>query len=78
MTSIEDLEADAGPFFVYDFPMPNNLMNDHPKLGFWPDGYYVSVNQFGSPPDYKSEGAGGFAFDRRCMLRGIPPPRLLI
>ena len=60
----------TGPFFVYDFPMPNNLMNDYPKLGIWPNGYYVSINQFGPPPEYTFEGAGVFALDRRRMLRG--------
>jgi hypothetical protein len=60
----------TGPFFVYDFPMPNELMNDYPKMGIWPNGYYVSINQFGPPPDYQFEGAGVFAFDRIRMLRG--------
>lgn len=62
----------TGPFFLYDFPMPNNNMNDYPKLGVWPDGYYVSVNQFEPPPEYTSNGAGVFAFDRIRMLRGDP------
>jgi len=62
----------TGPFFLYDFPMPNNFMNDYPKLGVWPDGYYVSVNQFGPPPEYTMSGAGVFAFDRIGMLRGDP------
>ncbi len=52
--------------------MPNDNMNDCPKLGVWPDGYYVSVNQFGPPPNYTSNGAGVFAFGRIRMLRGDP------
>jgi len=57
----------TGPWFLYDFVMPNNLMNDYPKFGVWPDAYTMTDNQFG-----ESSGAGVFAFDRVKMLAGDP------
>lgn len=42
-------------------------MPDYPHFGVWPDGYYVSVNQFSS----SFEGAGVAAFERDEMLNGL-------
>ena len=58
----------TGRFYVYDFPMPNNNLNDYPKLGVWPDGYYVSVNQFDTNSNFVSPGV--FAFERTKLLAG--------
>ncbi len=52
---------------------------DYPKLGVWPDGYYMTINQFnGSDPDTGQpnafgtnyQGVGAVAFDRSQMLSG--------
>jgi hypothetical protein len=57
----------TGSYYVYEFVMPNNKLNDYSKLGVWTDGYYMSTDEFiGS--DYV--GSGAFAFDREKMLRG--------
>ena len=57
----------TGAWYLYDFVMPNNKMNDYPHFGMWPDGYYMTDNQF----DGNSwGGAGVFAFDRAKMLAG--------
>jgi hypothetical protein len=45
-------------------------MNDYPKFGVWPDGYYMSVNQFANGSTFA--GAGVAAFDRVKMLAGAP------
>lgn len=58
----------TGSYFAYDFVMPNNKFFDYPHYGVWPDGYYLTVNQFGA----QFEGAGVFAFDRVKMLAGDP------
>jgi len=58
----------TGPWFLYDFVMPNDKMNDYPKFGVWPDGYYMSDNQFN--PNDSWGGVGVFAFDRAKMLAG--------
>jgi 6-phosphogluconolactonase (cycloisomerase 2 family) len=56
----------TGSFYVYDFPMPNTKFNDYPKLGVWPDAYYMTDNQFSGG----FRGVGVFAFDRVKMLAG--------
>ncbi|MCP4347535.1 MAG: hypothetical protein GY795_18685, partial [Desulfobacterales bacterium] len=30
----------------YEFKISDTKFNDYPKFGVWPDGYYMSVNQF--------------------------------
>lgn len=57
----------TGSYFIYEFVMPNVKLNDFPKFGVWPDGYYMSTDEFlGS--DFV--GSGAFAFDRAKMLAG--------
>jgi Carboxypeptidase regulatory-like domain len=61
----------TGAYYLYDFEMPNDWVNDYPKFGVWPDAYYMTDNQF----DLFTEdphGAGVFAFDRAKMLAGDP------
>jgi hypothetical protein len=61
----------TGAYFVYDFTMPNSKFNDYPKFGVWPDGYYMTDNQFSSLSG-PFQGGGVFAFDRAKMLVGDP------
>ena len=62
----------AGAYYLYEFVMPNVRLNDVAKFGVWPDGYYMSTDEFiGS--DFA--GAGMFAFDRNKMLVGDPTAR---
>jgi hypothetical protein len=60
-----------GPYNRYAFSQPN--FNDYPKLGVWPDGYYVSFNMFSG-----NNFAGGraCAFDRTAMLAGNPATQI--
>ena len=60
----------TGAWYLYDFVMPNTKMNDYPHFGVWPDGYYMTDNQFNT--DNSWGGAGVFAFDRAKMLAGDP------
>jgi len=57
----------TGSWYRYQFLMPTYLFEDYPKIGVWPDAYYMTANEFG--PRYW-EGAGVFAFDRTSMLAG--------
>ena len=59
----------TGAWYLYDFVMPNDKMNDYPHFGVWPDGYYMTDNQFDT---VGGAGAGVFAFDRAKMLVGDP------
>jgi hypothetical protein len=45
---------------------------DYPKLGVWPDGYYIAFNMFGS----SFLGAQACAYDRTQMLAGGPATQI--
>ncbi len=66
----------TGSWYRYAFLMSNTKMNDYPKFGVWPDGYYMSINQF----NYGSSwgGAGVVAFERDKMLSGLPARTIYI
>jgi hypothetical protein len=59
---------DPADWYLYSFEVHPNKMNDYPKLGVWPDGYYMSANQFA--PGWA--GAGVWVFERDAMLTGSP------
>ena len=61
----------TGAYYLYDFMMPNNKFNDYPHFGMWPDGYYMTDNQFNQAGTAFLQG-GVFAFDRVKMLIGDP------
>ena len=60
----------TGAYYLYAFQTPGNEFPDYPKLGVWPDAYYMTVNQFSSGGPFN--GTGAFAFDRARMLLGDP------
>jgi hypothetical protein len=61
----------TGAFYVYDFVLSSTVFHDYPKLGVWPDAYYMTTNEF--PPNATlSEGVGAFALERDKMLLGQP------
>jgi hypothetical protein len=60
----------TGTFYRYAFQLPNDFP-DYPKLGVWPDAYYVSINLM-SPGSYSFIGPYVCAFDRNSMLSGAP------
>jgi uncharacterized repeat protein (TIGR01451 family) len=60
----------SGAYNRYGFHLGDNFV-DYPKLGVWPDAYYMSANMF----DAETEsylGPQPFAFDRAAMLAGAP------
>jgi PKD repeat protein/N-acetylneuraminic acid mutarotase len=59
-----------GAWYLYCFQVSTNKMNDYPHFGIWPDGYYMTVNQFLNASSWA--GAGVFVFDREKMLAGDP------
>jgi hypothetical protein len=59
----------TGTYNVYEFDQ--TTFNDYPKLGVWPDAYYMTTNQFGGTGGTFS-GAGAYAFERAAMLTGQP------
>jgi len=62
-----------GGWHRYEFLISNTKLNDYPKFGVWPDGYYMSINQFQCGTfGCTWGGAGAVAFERGQMLTGQP------
>ncbi len=60
----------TGSYYRYFFQLSTTVFYDYPKLGLWPDGYYLTDNRFGAPPSYPFLGASAIALDRTAMLAG--------
>ena len=59
-------------FYPYQF-LPTTYFPDYPKLGIWPDGYYISIDLYtGQGFGGKFKGVMVCAFDRSAMLAGNP------
>ena len=59
----------TGAYYRYEYQF--SKLNDYPKFGVWPDGYYLAINQF-SPGSLQFAGQGVAAFNRSAMLAGQP------
>jgi uncharacterized membrane protein len=59
----------TGTYNEYQFSIPSNYFPDYPKLGVWPDGYYMSYNAFKSATGPFVSGYA-CALDRAAMLQG--------
>jgi hypothetical protein len=59
----------TGAWYRYQFQISATKVNDYPHFGVWPDGYYMSVNQF---VGNNWGGAGVVVFERQKMLLGQP------
>ncbi|HYX25215.1 MAG TPA: hypothetical protein VFC23_13760 [Thermoanaerobaculia bacterium] len=55
----------AGGWYLYAFPTTGSP--DYPKIGVWPDGYYM-----GTQRGFPGGGLDVYAFDRLKMLSGLP------
>jgi hypothetical protein len=58
----------TGAWYRYAFQLSTTNFPDYPHLGVWPDGYYMSVNQFNNASTYA--GPRPYVFDRAKMLNG--------
>src|SRR5437763_705947 len=58
----------TGSYSRYSFSYGNTQFPDYPKLGVWPDAYYISFNIFNNGTTFG--GAKVCAFDRNAMLAG--------
>src|SRR6266550_5418316 len=59
-----------GVYYTYDFVTVGNEFPDYGKFGVWPDGYYMTVNQFTNGGPFN--GVGMYALDRKKILVGDP------
>ncbi len=62
-----------GEYYRYAFEF--DAMNDYPKIGVWPDGYYTTFNFFGNDKGFI--GSGVAAFEREKMLMGDPDAQMV-
>ncbi|HYR22530.1 MAG TPA: hypothetical protein VEP30_06375, partial [Chthoniobacterales bacterium] len=60
----------TGTYYRYGFHLGSNFV-DYPKLGVWPDAYYMTMNIFDSSGS-TFLGPKPYAFDRASMLTGAP------
>jgi hypothetical protein len=61
----------TGSYYLYTFRFGSDVFYDYPKIGVWPDGYYMTANEFpGDQPT--SSGAAAFVLERSRMLAGQP------
>jgi len=58
----------TGTYNRYSFSYGNTQFPDYPKLGVWPDAYYVTFNIFNNGTTFG--GAKVCAYDRAAMLAG--------
>ncbi len=59
----------TGSYHRYAFLLPNKNYPDYPKMGVWPDAYYLSMNQL-SNNNFSFLGAEVCALKRAAMLTG--------
>ena len=73
----------TGSYYLYEFEIvpgsfdePAFGLNDYPKLGVWPDGLYMSTNEFIASPAtgfaFSFQGASATAIDKWAMYAGKP------
>jgi subtilisin-like proprotein convertase family protein len=57
----------TGSYFRYFFQFSTTIFYDYPKLGVWPDAYYLTANKFNGNT---FAGAAAIALERSSMLQG--------
>ena len=65
----------TGAYYLYAFKISDSKLNDYPKFGIWPDGYYMTFIQF-NQSTYGGQGVA--AFERDKMLVGDPGAQMVI
>lgn len=58
----------TGAYDRYSFSYGNTNFPDYPKMGVWPDGYYMSFNVFANGNSFS--GSNLCVYDRTAMLAG--------
>jgi hypothetical protein len=71
LVAVSETGDPLGSYYRYAFQFP--VFNDYPKLGVWPDGYYLSFNMFGG---YRR--AAVCSLERDAMLSGDPDARMIL
>ena len=74
LVAISQTADPTGAWYRYVFQF-GTKMPDYPKLGVWPDGYYLSANQFISDSGWG--GVAACALERSKMLTGDSTARMI-
>lgn len=69
LIAITETGDPTGSWYRYGYSF--NDMPDYPKFAVWPDGYYLTINQF-AHGSLNWAGAGVAVFERDLMLEGNP------
>lgn len=69
LIAITETGDPTGSWYRYGYAFDD--MPDYPKFAVWPDGYYMTINQFTSG-SLRWAGAGVVVFERDLMLAGNP------
>jgi hypothetical protein len=64
-----------GSYYLYDFVTDSTNLVDYPKIGVWPDGYYMTGHVFNQAGTAFLAGRI-FVFERDKMLQGLPARQL--
>ncbi len=67
LVAVSQTSDPTGSWYRYVFQFGTE-MPDYPKLGVWPDGYYLSFNQFKNGATY--DGIGAAVLERSKMIAG--------
>ena len=73
--AVSQTEDATGAYYLYDFVTDSNNLVDYPKIGVWPDGYYMSGHVFNAAGTVFLQGRI-FVFERDQMLKGLPARQL--
>lgn len=74
LIAVSDDGNPNGTWYRYAYEFAN--MPDYPKFGVWPDGYYMTINQFKSRTGTFA-GAAVCVFDRSAMLANTPASMIM-
>jgi hypothetical protein len=72
MVAVSQTNDPTGSWYRWEYIF--DCLPDYPKIGVWPDGYYMSVNRFGSSGYI---GTGQAVFNRTKMLAGDPTAEMV-
>src|SRR5215472_9611176 len=73
--AVSQTEDATGAYYLYDFVTDSQNFVDYPKMGVWPDGYYMSGHVFNASLTAFLAGRI-FVFEREKMLAGLPARQL--
>ena len=73
--AVSQTQDATGAYYLYDFVTDPANFVDYPKIGVWPDGYYMSGHVF-NPTGTAFLAGRIFVFEREKMLKGLPARQL--